>query len=312
MSHSLNETLKNPAINRWNLFWLIAGPVSAAMIIAMLAADLSSGEGISTLIQLSVRCAVPLLYVVFAASAVQALFPGPIGRWLLRNRKYLGLGFAAAMAWQGLFILWMVIGYTDYYVEQVYVLRDAIEGVTGYTFLLAMTVTSFPCGRKFLSPRQWRLLHLSGIYFLWAYAFSVYWWALFYYSNPVPLDYVYYWGGIAAWGLRAAAWGKRRRKAAARDADGDVVPQPVAWTAGIVLIGAGLAVAASGAAWQGAAEEFLYGYTFTRIPELYMPYWPFEPFLALAVILGGVYLMTWTGEGGGNEARITLSTDRLA
>jgi len=307
MSHSLNELLKNPAINGWNLFWLVAGPVSAAMLVAMLTADLSSGEGISSLIQLSVRCAVPILYVVFAASAIQTLFPGAFGRWLLRNRKYLGLGFAAAMAWQGLFILWMVIGYTDYYVQQVYVLRDAIEGVTGYVFLLAMTVTSFPRGRKLINPGQWRLLHLSGIYFLWAYAFSVYWWALYYYSNPVLLDHVYYWGGIAAWGLRVAAWGKRRRKAAAKDKDLDIGRQPVAWTAGLALIGVGLAMAGSGTVWQGTAEELLYGYSFTRIPELYLPYWPFEPFLALAVILGGVYFTTWTGDDRGAEPRIARS-----
>ena len=47
------------------------------------------------------------------------------------------------MAWQGLFILWMVLAYTDYYVNELYVLRDAIEGVGGYLFLTAMTVTSF-------------------------------------------------------------------------------------------------------------------------------------------------------------------------
>ena len=56
---------------------------------------------------------------------------------------------------------------------------------------------------------QWKLLHKIGIYSLWIYAFSVYWWALFYYPNPVWIDHVYYWGGFLAWGLRAAAWRKK-------------------------------------------------------------------------------------------------------
>ena len=245
MSNDLNEVLKRTALNKWGLFWLVTAPVSAAMIVAMTVKDLSSGPGVSAMIQLSVRCSVPWLYIAFAASSLQVLFPGHFSRWLLRNRKYIGLCFAAAMAWQGLFILWMVTVHTDYYVNEVYVLRDAIEGVVGYAFLLAMTLTSFPKGRRLLKPKQWRILHLSGIYFLWAYAFSVYWWALFYYSNPVPLDYIYYIAGLAAWVLRAAAWNRKRAKAAARDSM-DTVAHPLAQVTGIALIGIGLVAAGIG------------------------------------------------------------------
>lgn len=289
MSNGLNEVLKKGALNKWGLFWLVTGPISAAMIVAMMVKDLSSGTGVSAMIQLSVRCAVPWLYIAFAASSLQVLFPGHFSRWLLRNRKYFGLCFAAAMAWQGLFILWMVLGHTDYYVNEVYVLRDAIEGVVGYAFLLAMTVTSFPKGRRLLKPKQWRILHLSGIYFLWAYAFSVYWWALFYYSNPVPLDYAFYCAGLAAWVLRAFAFFRKRAKAAAREPLGTAA-HPLARVAGVALIAIGLVAAGIGSALRGVADQYLYGYTLTTWPELYLPYWPFEPFLALAVIGIGVYL----------------------
>jgi sulfoxide reductase heme-binding subunit YedZ len=279
------------AINGWALFRIITVPVSVVLAIATATADLTTGAGVAAMVQLSVRFAVPLLYLVFAASSLLVLFPGPFSRWLLRNRKYLGLAFAVAMAWQAVFILWLVIGYTDYYVNEIYVLRDVIEGVGGYAFLLAMTVTSFPQTRKRLRPRQWRLLHLSGIYFLWAYAFSTYWWALYYYGNPVLLDYVFYWSGLAAWTLRAAAWGKKRLKAAAgTDAPGSL--RLASRFAGLALLAAGLAVAAFGSAWQRTAADVLYGYTLTRLPELYLPFWPFEPFLPLAVMLGGIYLLS--------------------
>lgn len=291
MSDRLNEMVKISAINGWKLFWLVTAPISILMIIAMAAADLSTGRGVSTLIQLSVRCAIPLLFTVFAASSIQVLFPGAFSRWLLRNRKYLGLAFAAAMAWQAVFILWLVIRHTEYYVEEVYVLRDVIEGVISYAFLLAMTVTSFPRTRKHLKPRHWRILHLTGIYSLWAYAFSTYWWEIYYYSNPVALDYVFYWSGLAAWALRSAAWGKKRVKAAAKTGSAQT-NQPVFRFIGVALIGLGLAVATFGSEWNRIAAETLYGYTFTKIPEVYLPYWPFEPFLPLAVALGGVYLIT--------------------
>ncbi len=290
MGDKLTEILKNKFINGWSLFWLITGPISFAMVTAMTGTDLESGVAVSSMIQVSVRCAVPLLFIAFAASSIQILFPGPFGLWVSRNRKYMGFCFAAAMAWQGLFILWLVIFYRDYYVSEVYVLRDAIEGLGGYLFLTAMTVTSFMPVRRRMKPRNWKLLHKTGIYFLWAYAFSVYWWNLFYYGNPILLDYIYYWGGFLAWALRAAAWTKKYRKQAEKKLPAGE-GRPAFAILGYALLGIGLIVASFGSAWQASAEQYLTGYAFTRWPELYLPYWPFEPFLALFIIGLGAWIV---------------------
>jgi len=205
MSIDLKVVLKNKAINEWRLFWLIAIPMSITMVIAMMGADMSSGPGVSKMIQFSVRFAVPFIYLVVAASSVQILFPGPFPMWWLRNRKYIGMCFAVAMAWQGTFIFIMSNLFRDYYFEEVYLLRDEIEGSIGYIFLPAMVVTSFHFGRKHLNLKQWKLLHKSAIYFLWAYPFSVHWWNLSYHPNPQPIDYVYYWSGVLAFALGIAA-----------------------------------------------------------------------------------------------------------
>ena len=202
--------LEHGVFNGWRLFLLTSLPISAAVIFSMTDLDMSQAENVSALIQLSVRCAVPFLYLAFAASSLQALFPGDTSRWLLRNRRIMGLIYTAAMAWQGVFIVWLVSVHRDYYVDQVYVLRDAIEGVLGYAFLIAMAITSFKTTRRLMQPKHWKLLHTSGIYFLWAYAFSVYWYALFYYQEPVLIDYIYYWSGFLACALRTAAWFKKR------------------------------------------------------------------------------------------------------
>ena len=69
------------------------------------------------------------------------------------------------MAWQLFFILWLVIGYWDYYVEEAYSYFDLSEQIPGYLILMAMVVTSFRPGRSKLSARQWKILHKSGIYF---------------------------------------------------------------------------------------------------------------------------------------------------
>ncbi len=281
--------MKNKFVNGWNLFWLVTGPISALMVFSMMRTGLSSAEAVSSMIQLSVRWAIPWLYLAFAASSAQVLFPGPLSLWLLRNRRIMGLCFAAAMGWQLLFIVWLVSVYSDYYIAEVYVLRDVIEGVLGYLFLIAMTLTSFRPGRKLLKPKQWRLLHKSGMYFLWAYAFSVYWWNLFYYPNPVWIDYVFYWGGFLAWGLRVAAWSKKHRQLAEKKSP-QASSQPALMLMGIVIVGIGLVAAAFGLIWRESAEELLTGYAITRIPELYLPYWPFEPFLPLFIIALGVFL----------------------
>ena len=289
MTFNLNELLKNKAINEWRLFRLISIPVSIIMIVAMALIDSWNAPAVSSMIQLSVRCAVPLVYLAFAASSLQLLFPGAFSRWLLRNRSFIGLCFAVAMAWQLSFILWLVTVHSDYYIGEVYVLRDAIEGVVGYLFLMAMTLTTFNFGRKRLQPKSWRLLHKSGIYFIWAYAFSVYWWALFYYPDPGGIDYVYYWAGFLAWGLRAAAWRKKRWMQAEKSAS-QIHQQPEFKFMGYAVIAFGILAASFGSLWRESAQEILTGYAITHLPEKFLPYWPFEPFLPLFVIAFGIYL----------------------
>jgi hypothetical protein len=51
-------------------------------------------------------------------------------------------------------------------------------------------------------------------------------------------------------------------------------------------------VATFGTTWRMFAEENMYGYSLTRIPELYLPYWPFEPYLPLLAIALGAFLST--------------------
>ena len=286
MSIDLKAVLKNKAINEWRLFWLISVPMSLVIAIEMLGTDISTGPGVSTMIGYSVRFAVPFVFLVVAASSVQILFPGPLPMWWLRNRKYLGLCFAVAMAWQGTFILIMSVFFREYYFEDIYLLRDELEGSIGYIFLPAMVVTSFHFGRKYLSATQWKLLHKSGIYFLFAYPFSVYWWNLSYYENPQPIDYVFYWSGFLAFTARIAAWGKKRQQAAERS-----TPATFKILGG-VIIAFGLFVSATGLHWQKPVTAFLTAPKWSADLVLWLPYWPFEPYLSLFIIGLGAMLVT--------------------
>ena len=291
MSIDLEAALQNKAINGWRLFWLISIPMCIVMVIAMMGADMSTASGVSHMIQFSVRWAVPFIFLVVAASSVQILFPGSFPMWWLRNRKYIGMCFAVAMAWQGAFIFMMSNFFRDYYFEDVYLLRDELEGSVGYIFLAAMVLTSFHFGRKHLNSTQWKLLHRSAIYFLWAYAFSVYWWNLSYYENPQAIDYVFYWSGFLAFVLRIAAWGKKRQQAAKENTPESSTP-PVFKLLGSAIIAFGFFVSATGLHWQEPVTEFLLAPAWSANLVLWLPYWPFEPYLSIFIIGLGTMLLT--------------------
>lgn len=280
--------LRHRLLNSWPLFWVIFVIISVAMLYAMANSDMRHPEQVSGMIALSVRWSVPWLYLAFAASALQQLAGSDLTRWLLRNRKIMGLCFAAGMAWQLLFILWLTLVHREYYVQEVYVLRDAIEGVVGYLFLIAMTVTSFKRPRAMLKPKHWKLLHTVGIYWLWAYAFSVYWHELFYYTGPTwnlqpdALDYLYYAAGLAAILLRIAGWSVRKTKQGG-SVDRFNLRLWLAWA----VIFFGLAGSLFANLWGLVAyEQFWDTLTFAVLEEL-MPFWPFIPFLPLFLVFLG-------------------------
>lgn len=262
------------------------------MLVEMSTVDLSRGPGVSHMISYSVMFAVPFIYLVTAASALPVLFPGAFPTWLLRNRKYVGMCFAVAMAWQGFFIFLMSNVHRDYYFDEIYLLRDELEGSTGYIFLTAMVLTSFRFGRKYLTQKQWKLLHRSGVYFLWAYPFSVYWWNLSYYPDPRPIDYVFYCAGFLAFAARIAAWGRKRAVAVGKLPSHAAVPMPLRISGG-VTIAAGLALSVASLYWQSAMTSFLTAPAWSENLEKWLPFWPFEPFLSLFVIGLGTLLLTW-------------------
>ena len=291
MSVDLKSVLGSPVLNGWGLFGLCCTPIFALIIYTALQTDFSSGAGVSAMIGYSVRWAIPFIYLAIAASSFQILFPGPFGSWWLRNRKYIGMCFAAAMAWQGLFIFMMSTFYRDYYASEVYFFRDELEGSIGYIFLAAMVITSFRFGRNRVNARQWKWIQKTGLYFLWAYPFSVYWWNLNYYGDPGVLDYLLYWSGFLAFALRIAAWGKKRHLAAAR-AGAEAGASLMNRLLGAGMVATGLVASATGSQWQKSVSAFLTQPEWSAELELWLPYWPLEPFLPLLTMGLGVLLFT--------------------
>ena len=283
-------------INGWRLFVVIAAVITTFMLLRLGSTDFSLPQDLSAMIQYSVRWAVPFIFLVIATSALFKLFPSHLTRWLLRNRRYLGLCFAVAMAWQGAFIFIVSFSHSAHYYGEIYLLRDELEGSSGYLFLVAMTVTSFGAFRRRISAEQWRFLHLSGVIFLWAYPFSVYWWNVFYYQTQYWFDWLFYVLGYTAFALRILAWGK----------DSGVVSgagMRQLMGGGVVLLSVVLAF--SGHLWQPALSTALLASEWSTQLELWLPFWPFEPFLPLLIMAVGVWMATHNAAADGSLQRAT-------
>jgi DMSO/TMAO reductase YedYZ heme-binding membrane subunit len=106
--------------------------------------------------------------LAFVATALAQLFPGSFSRWLLRNRRYVGLSFAAGFGWQAVFIAVLFALHSDYYWQELHNTADLILRMLSYLLLLALTVTSFFPVRRAMRPKDWRGLHLVGIWYFWA------------------------------------------------------------------------------------------------------------------------------------------------
>ena len=148
--------------------YLIALLTLGGMVAGMLIIGISSPEATVKLIRLSVQFASPWIFIAFVTSALVTLFPGAISQWLLRNRRYTGLSFAAGFAWQAIFIAVLLGLYPAYYWDELHKTSDLVGRSLSYVFLLALTVTSFYPVRRKLSRAQWSWLHWVGIWYFWA------------------------------------------------------------------------------------------------------------------------------------------------
>jgi hypothetical protein len=192
-----------PRLNTWPLFWVLALAVSVANLLGLNEVDFHSGRGMSPIILHSVRCALPLFLVAFTASSLARLWPSVVTRWLMANRRYIGLAFAFGMAWHISFVayrLWTFGNPLNFKATAM----DAI----GLVFLLLLTLTSFRPFARTLTLANWRRLHKTGVYVIWLVPTLIYLHRVR--EESGLFDRVMFAVLLAAWLLRAAAWAKSR------------------------------------------------------------------------------------------------------
>ena len=144
--------------------WPIVG-WAALVVVAASAATLgvhgAGEEGLRAVIRVTARTSFVLFVAAFAASALARRWPGGLTRWLLANRRQVGVSFAVSH----LVHLVAILALTRYAV--LFDEPAVIIAVLGYVAIAAMTVTSFDRTAAWLGPRRWRRLHLTAGWFIW-------------------------------------------------------------------------------------------------------------------------------------------------
>jgi sulfoxide reductase heme-binding subunit YedZ len=185
----------------------IASAAIGALCAGVLAFSDTGEDGIRGVIRLTARTSLVLFLLAFTASAVHRLWPRPRTRWLLANRRYLGLSFAASHGLHLLAIVALAARYPDEFWGHTQTSTIVVGGI-GYVFVALMAATSNDASVAWLGAQRWTLLHTVGAYWIWAiFLVSYLGRAATAPANLAPLALV-----LGAWGLRLAA--RRRRTVA--------------------------------------------------------------------------------------------------
>ena len=122
-------------------------------------------DGVRMVIRFTARTSLLFFCLAFSAAALARLWPNAWTRWQRRNRRYLGVTFAASHAIHAVaiacFAVMDPVGYAG-----ATSIASYIFGGIGYAFIIAMTATSFDRSAAALGARAWRMLHLTGGYYL--------------------------------------------------------------------------------------------------------------------------------------------------
>jgi DMSO/TMAO reductase YedYZ heme-binding membrane subunit len=144
------------------LGWLALGVCVGATVWLGIARSMPAGPDVlPTVNRWLVRVGLPLFFAAFAASSLARLWPSPFTRRLVRERRGLGVAWAAIHLTHALAILstWRGEG------GEVPPLRDVAIGGLGFAFTFAMLVTSTDAAQRALG-RGWSRLHRTGIWLL--------------------------------------------------------------------------------------------------------------------------------------------------
>ena len=123
-------------------------------------------DGVRMVIRFTARTSLLFFCLAFSAAALAKLWPNAWTRWQRRNRRYLGVTFAASHGIHLVAIVCFAIMDPAGYAAATNAASYIFGGV-GYACIIAMAATSFDRTAAAIGPRAFRILHLTCGYYLW-------------------------------------------------------------------------------------------------------------------------------------------------
>lgn len=195
----------------WLEDWRLLAVLSATLLgLSVWIASMRGFEvdGLRMVIRFTARASLLFFCLAFVASAAAVLWPTTGTRWLRRNRRIMGLTFAVSHSIHAVAIACYAAMDPPGYAAATN-LASYIFGGIGYAFITALAATSFDRTAAMIGPRAWRILHTTGVYYLW-FQFMVS------FGKRIPEMPNYAWfltPLLAVMALRIAAAVLRRRRA---------------------------------------------------------------------------------------------------
>ncbi len=142
---------------------LATGIIVAAGAGGALVAHGPGEEGIRLIIRQTALISLLLFSSAFAASSAVRLWPSGTIRWMMRNRRWLGLSFALSHFAHLGAVIALSLTLPDFIVEP----TTKVLGSLAYVFIAAMAATSFNGAVQRMGKESWHLLHKTGAYYIW-------------------------------------------------------------------------------------------------------------------------------------------------
>ncbi len=146
----------------WRLTWVLSLGL-IAMSAWVLIVYGSEEAGVRTWIRATARSSALLFLLTFIARPLHRMAAGDATRWLLKNRRFLGVSVGVSHFLHLIGIVWLSNGWPENHQNEIVTL---IGGGLGFVFLFAMTLTSSNAAVAALG-KNWRRLHKTGAWYVW-------------------------------------------------------------------------------------------------------------------------------------------------
>lgn len=141
--------------------WISLGLLGMCALVLGLAG--TGEDGLRMGIRATARSSLILFSAAFSASALRRLWRVPATKWLLRNRRYVGVSYAVSHAIHALFIVLLAKLHPGDFESNT---LGNLFGGGAYLFTAAMVATSSDRAFAWLGAR-WKELHRVGSYYIW-------------------------------------------------------------------------------------------------------------------------------------------------